>query len=106
MASRLRRLASSNLWISATVIALFAPLTVSIGRPIYLAVKSVKSLPSKKIKDKRDDDANKDASGEREIERKALAFDRNIAGQMAQPGQLAGQGKDHSDRDQQNPEVN
>jgi hypothetical protein len=50
-----------------------------------------KSLPSQKVKDKRDDDANDNTSRERKIERKTIALDRNIAGQMTEPRQFIGE---------------
>ena len=36
-------------------------------------------------------DTDEDAGGDRKIEGKALPLDRNIAGQMSQPWQLAGE---------------
>jgi hypothetical protein len=48
-------------------------------------------LPSKKIKDKRYNHTDKDASCQRKIKGKAFTLNINIPWQMAQPGELSGE---------------
>jgi hypothetical protein len=63
--------------------------------------KLKESLPSKKIKDKRDEHADENASRDWEVKGKALALDRNVAWQISQPGQSAGEHKYNADDRQQ-----
>src|SRR2546429_2799920 len=47
------------------------------------------SLPSEEVKDKANNNAYKDARGQREIESKSLSLNVDIARQMAQPRDLS-----------------
>jgi hypothetical protein len=64
-----------------------------------------KILPSKKIKDKGNNNTDKNASRQGEIESEAFALDRDVAGQMPQPRQFAGERKYHTDDHQQDSDI-
>jgi hypothetical protein len=62
--------------------------------------KDSQILPSKKIKDKRHNNAYKDAGGQREIECESLPLNGDITRQIPQPGDLASRRKDQPKNDQ------
>jgi hypothetical protein len=62
--------------------------------------KDSQILPSKKIKDKRHNNAYKNTGSQREIERESLPLDGDITRQIPQPGDLASRRKDQSKNDQ------
>jgi hypothetical protein len=60
-----------------------------------------KILPAKEINDKRYDRAHKQAGSQRKIKGKPSPLDNNIAGQMAQPGDLPGEQENYPENHQQ-----
>jgi hypothetical protein len=63
-------------------------------------------LPSKKIKDKRNDEAQQQAGSERKIKGEAAAVEIDVAGELAEPGNLRPEGKKESQCDEQDAEKN
>jgi hypothetical protein len=64
-----------------------------------------KSLPSKKVKDKRNDHANEDTGGQRKIESVATPLDDKVARQAPEPRHLAAKEKEYSDHNEQNANI-
>jgi hypothetical protein len=63
-------------------------------------------LPSKQIKDKRDDEAEQQAGSERKIESKASPVDVDVAGELAQPWDFGPEGKEQSQNYQEDSKNN
>jgi hypothetical protein len=70
------------------------------------------SFPAEEPEDQRQDDADEDARGDREVEGELLALDGEVAGQAADPGDLAAHdhqdahdGDDEADEDKGFPEI-
>jgi hypothetical protein len=61
-------------------------------------------LPAKQINDKRYDRADKQAGGQGKVQSEALALNGYITGQAAEPGNLAGERKNHTHDHQQEPD--
>jgi hypothetical protein len=65
-------------------------------------VKQQKILPSKKIKNKGNNDADENAGRQRKIKTEAFPLDRYVSRKMPQPGQFARERKHRADDNQHN----